>query len=153
MDRHFRELQLHQTEVALAGWKDASLAKRPLPGWARAIRDALGMSLTAFARRLAMTPAGARKLEQAEAEDVITLASLRKLAEALDCELHYALVPRTSLSQHLAERAREVALERLRPVSHSMSLEDQTVQGRSREIQVELLIRELLDGPRRDLWR
>jgi len=61
---------------------------------ARAIRDALGMSLTAFARRLAMTPAGARKLEQAEAEDVITLASLRKLAEALDCELHYALVVR-----------------------------------------------------------
>ena len=43
MDRHFRELQLHQTEVALAGWKDASLAKRPLPGWARAIRDALGV--------------------------------------------------------------------------------------------------------------
>jgi len=65
----------------------------------------LGMSAAAFARRLGMSPAGVRKLEGAEASYTITLASLRKLAQALDCELQYALVPRTSLVQHVKDRA------------------------------------------------
>jgi DNA-binding Xre family transcriptional regulator len=45
------------------------------------------MTATAFARRLGMIHAGVSKLETAEASDAITLASLRMLAEALDCEL------------------------------------------------------------------
>lgn len=148
----FRDLQLHQTDASLAAWRDAALSPAPPAGWAKAIREALGMSGAAFARRLGLTPAGVRKLEQAEARGTITLASLRKLAQALDCELKYALVPRTSLSQQLQERALEVARERLRPVSHSMSLEDQKVGGAMSDVQGELLARELLQGSRRELW-
>ena len=75
------------------------------------------MSAAAFARRLGMSHAGVRKLEAAEASDAITLASLRKLAAALDCELHYALVPRTNLEQQLHDRAESVAKERLRQMN------------------------------------
>lgn len=148
----FRDLQLRQSEALLAPWRDARLPTAPRAGWARTIRDALGMTATALARRLGMSPAGVRKLEQAEAQGVITLASLRKLAGALDCELHYALVPRSTLVQRLQDRALAVARERMAPVSHSMSLEDQAVEGSMREVQLELLARELLDGPRRELW-
>ena len=69
------------------------------------------------------------------------------------CELQYALVPRTSLEQRLQDRATEVARERIRPVSHSMSLEDQWVKGSLSNIQIELLAKEILDGSRRELWR
>lgn len=148
----FQDLQLRQMDVSLAKWRDAHLSARPPSGWSRAIRDALGMTAAALARRLGMSDAGVRKLEKAEAEDAITLASLRKLAGALDCELQYALVPRVPLAQRLQDRAMEVARERLRPVSHSMSLEDQSVQGDARNVQLELLTRELLDGSRRELW-
>jgi predicted DNA-binding mobile mystery protein A len=110
------------------------------------------MTAAALARRLGMSNAGVRKLEKAEADEVITLASLRKLANALDCELQYALVPRTSLEQTLKQRALQVARERLRPVSHSMSLEDQAVDGSLSEVQLELLAKEILDGSRRELW-
>lgn len=110
------------------------------------------MSAAAFARRLGMSHAGVRKLENAEASDAITLASLRKLAEALDCELQYALVPRTSLAQQVKERAESVARERLRPIAHSMALEDQAVQGPLTKLQLELAIKELLEGSRRELW-
>ena len=99
-----------------------------------------------------MTGNGVRKLETAEAQQVITLASLRKLAEALDCELHYAMVPRKPLATLLKERALKVASDQLRPVSHSVSLEDQSVTGRHHVDQRELLAQELLDGPRRALW-
>jgi len=110
------------------------------------------MSAAALARRLGMSPTGVRKLEKSEADDAITLASLRKLAQALDCELQYALVPQTSLEQRLQDRATEVARERIGPVSHSMSLEDQLVKGSLSNIQIELLAKEILDGSRRELW-
>lgn len=152
MNKRFQELQLRQTDALLSPWRSAQLPARPPSGWSRAIRDALGMTATALARRLGMSDAGVRKLEKAEAEDAITLASLRKLAKALDCELHYALVPRVTLAQRLQDRAMEVAIDRLRPVSHSMSLEDQAVQGDARDAQRELLASELLAGSRRELW-
>jgi predicted DNA-binding mobile mystery protein A len=91
-------------------------------------------------------------LEASEASDVITLATLRKLAQALDCELQYALVPRTSLSQQIQDRAHAVAKEQLQPIAHSMALEDQAVNGSLNKLQFDLLVRDLVHGSRRKLW-
>jgi DNA-binding Xre family transcriptional regulator len=71
----------------LARMTSLRMSPRPRSGWVKSIREALGMSASAFARRLGMSHAGVRKLELAEANDAICLASLRKIAEALDCEL------------------------------------------------------------------
>ena len=60
-------------------------------------------------QRLGITASGVRKLEQAEAADAITLATLRRVAEALDCELHYALVPRQPLRQMRWQQAQRLA--------------------------------------------
>jgi len=145
-------LTLLQVDDALARWREARLPAMPPAGWVATIRDALGMTAAAFARRLNMTPAGVRKLEKAEADQVITLASLHKLAEALDCRLEYALVPRRPLQDMLQERARQLAAAELAPVSHSMVLEDQAVQ-RSMRQQIEVLAEEILTRrPRHDLW-
>jgi len=152
MDKQFRDLQLQQMDALLETWSAAQLSARPRAGWVRAIRESLGMSAAAFARRLGMTPVGVRKLESAEASDRITLASLRKLAQALDCELQYPLVPRTSLVQQVEDRAEMVARERLRPIAHSMALEDQAVQGQQNKLQLELAIKDLIEGSRRELW-
>lgn len=152
MKNSFRDLQLQQMEGQLSVWKAAPLSARPRAGWVRAIRESLGMSAAALARRLGMSHAGVRKLENAEASDAITLASLRKLALALDCELHYALVPRTSLSQQLRDRAEVVAQERLQPVAHSMALEDQAVHEPVSQLQREYVVKALLEGSRRELW-
>ncbi|HQT82267.1 MAG TPA: mobile mystery protein A [Ferrovaceae bacterium] len=152
MIKQFRDLQLQQMDALLKTWKATQLSVRPKSGWVRAIRESLGMSAAAFARRLGMTPAGVRKLESAEASDAITLASLRKLAQALDCELQYALVPRTSLVQQVKNQAETVARERLRPIAHSMALEDQAVQEPQNKLQLELAIKDLIEGSRRELW-
>lgn len=152
MNKQFRDLQTQQMDALLETWRTAQLSARPRSGWVRAIRESLGMSAAAFARRLGMTPVGVRKLESAEASDAITLASLRKLAQALDCELQYALVPRNSLQQQVRDRAEMVARERLRPIAHSMALEDQAVQGPQNKLQLEAAIKELIEGSRRELW-
>ena len=152
MNKQFRDLQTQQMDALLETWRTAQLSARPRSGWVRAIRESLGMSAAAFARRLGMTPVGVRKLESAEASDAITLASLRKLAQALDCELQYALVPRNSLLQQVRDRAEMVARERLRPIAHSMALEDQAVQGPQNKLQLEVAIKDLIEGSRRELW-
>ncbi|MEO6875676.1 MAG: hypothetical protein ABI222_12725 [Opitutaceae bacterium] len=76
---------------------------RPAVGWIRTVRGALAISLTDLARRLKVTPPAVRSFELAEAEDRITLASLRRTAAAMDCELVYALVPRTSTPATVVE--------------------------------------------------
>lgn len=151
-NRRFRDLQLRQMDDALLPLKRANIPTMPSAGWVMAIRTALGMSAAALARRLGVTHANVRKLEQAEARGTITLASLRKLAAALDCELKYALVPRSSLAEQLHDRALDVARVRIQPVSHSMSLEDQSVDAPMSRVQAELLVKELLEGSRRELW-
>ena len=152
MNNAFRDLQLRQMDASLALWRDAHLSTRPQLGWVRAIRESLGMSAAALARRLGISPAGVRKLESAEASDAITLATLRKLAGALDCELHYALVPRKPLVEELHARAEAAAKARLRPIAHSMALEDQAVDDSLSKIQLDLEVKQLLEGSRRALW-
>ena len=101
MKNQFRDLQLQQMDAQLDKLKGIPVPPRPQIGWVRAIRESLGMSAVALARRLGITHAGVRKLESSEAAEAITLASLRKLAEALDCELTYELIPRPSLKEQL----------------------------------------------------
>lgn len=148
----FRDLQLRQMDAALTPWRNAQLGPRPPTGWVRAIRESLGMSAAAFARRVGVTHAGIRKLESAEACDAITLTSLRKLAQALDCELHYALVPRKTLAEQLNDQAEAVARKRLHPIAHSMALEDQAVEEPLQRMQLDLEAKRLLEGSRRELW-
>jgi len=152
MNKKFANLQLHQIDSALTKFRDAGLPSRPSAGWAKAIRESLGMSASALARKLGVTPSSIAKFEKAEADEKITLASLRKLASALDCELQYSLVPSKSLEEVLQERALVVAREHLRPIAHSMGLENQSIDKSASDKQLELLAKEILDGPRRNLW-
>ena len=146
-----RELLLIQVDEALSRWREAALPPRPRNGWVRNIRAALRMSGAALARRLGVTERAVRKIEMSEAEDKISLGTLRRVAEALNCELQYALVPRKPLVETLIERARTVAGLELAPVAHSMALEDQAVDDGDRR-HLDFLTRMMLTRSGRDLW-
>jgi predicted DNA-binding mobile mystery protein A len=124
---------------------------RPPRGWVRAIRDALGMTAEQLAKRLHVSQSRVSALERAEVDDSVTLATLRRAAEALDCTLVYALVPRQPLEKQLMERARAVAAEKLSRVDQTMRLEDQGVSAEELNSERERLARELAEHPRR-LW-
>jgi hypothetical protein len=67
------------------------------------------------------------ELEASEKKRAISLKSLEKAAEAMDCELIYFVVPRTSIASTFAELARihDPLLKHLRKTEHSMMLEGQ----------------------------
>src|SRR6516165_10510995 len=79
---------------------------QPVRGWIRAIREALGMSAAQLAKRLGVRQPSIVALEQSEVKGTIELATLRRVAEALDCTLIYALVPNKPLEETIRERAR-----------------------------------------------
>lgn len=133
----------------LASIKPIERFAMPPKGWVRAIRDAIGMTGAQLARRLGMTAQGIVSLERSEASGKIQLNTLRRAAEAMDCILVYALVPKTSLTQMVDHRARDIALRALRRVSHSMALEGQQVD-RDLEKRVQTYIDTALRD--RDLW-
>ena len=99
----------------------------PRRGWISDVRHALGLRLAQIARRLSVSEATVKRFEQAEANGSITLNSLRKVANAMDCRLVYAFVPRTTFEDSVQSRARLVAARRAGVVSHTMALEDQTL--------------------------
>lgn len=97
---------------------------RPQRGWLRAIREGLGLTLETVGKKLGQSRRRIQEFEDAEAKDRITLHSLRRVAAAMDCELVYAIVPKTGTISDLAER-RAQAEEDVRDVEHSMALEKQ----------------------------
>ena len=124
---------------------------RPQAGWLRAVRDALGMSTRDLAARLGVTSMAISKLEASERAGTIGVDTLTRAADALGCDVVYALVPRVPLEEQVRLQADAVARTELGPVATSMALEDQSVDIRATQSLVEDRIAELIDS--RGLWR
>jgi predicted DNA-binding mobile mystery protein A len=142
IDRRFEDIRPLMTQLA-----------RPQRGWIKAIREGLGMTSAQLATRMGIRQPSVAELEKSEAEKRVTLASLERVAEALDCRLVYMLVPNQPLSERLTKRADEMAEEQLAAVNQTMKLEKQSVANvRQREILKSRIIQALLDKPSR-LWQ
>ncbi len=153
MESRFKDLKQRQLDAGLTRWRSAELPARPPSGWIKAIREALGMPAAHLAKRLGLVPSTVLRLETSEADDTISLGSLRRAAEALDCELQYALVPRQSIAQTMKSQANKVARERMAAVVHTMALEAQATSNETVDTQVKELAESLIKGSRRELWR
>jgi predicted DNA-binding mobile mystery protein A len=124
-------------------WQQLRGFPRPPHGWVRAIREALGMTGAALASRMGTTAGAVTRLEQSEAGDRIRLDTLRRAADALECDLVYLLVPRQPLHTVVRDRARELAHWQVAAVEQTMSLEDQAT-GQTQEME-DQLAQQLLD--------
>lgn len=153
MDSRMRQLRLEQVDASVATYADLGNRRPPSHGWLKAIREALGLTERQQADRLGVSGSTLHKSESAEAEGRITLGQLRRLAEGLDCELVYALVPRKPLTQVVEDQARSIALQEVSGVAHTMSLEDQRPATDRLRKQVDQRTAELLRGRWSDLWR
>ena len=152
MAARFNELRVRQLDEALAPFRE--LRNRPVPrdGWLRTIREALGMTSRQLAARTEKSKTTVLSAERNEASGTVQLDTLQSLADALDCDLLYALVPRTSLRERLERQACMIAAETVDRVSASMELEAQGVPEEERARQIDELAEEVLRVRRRDFW-
>ena len=136
----------------LAKLRPADQWARPPRGWLRAIRDALGMTAAQMAVRLGVSQPRILALEQDEVRAAVTLKTLSRAAQALDCTLVYVLMPNQPLEEMVQKRANRVAAERIASVDHTMRLENQGLSGKDLQAERERLAAELLRGNLRRLW-
>lgn len=140
LDQKLSKLQAHELHI------------RPVRGWIRAVRDALGLTSTQLAKRLKISQPSAVEMEKSEQRGAITLETLERAAAAMNCRLIYALVPNKSLEHTLRDQAAKVAKHRLERVNHTMRLENQGVSSKTLENEQKKLSDELLRGNLRRLW-
>ncbi|MGH3521677.1 MAG: mobile mystery protein A [Mycobacterium sp.] len=143
---------LRQLDERLVPWLALTSLPQPRAGWIHAVRQALGMGITQLARRLRMKPSSVVEFEKREVGGTITVKSLRRVAEALDCTLVYALVPNSTLGETVKKQALKKVREKLGRVGHSMVLEAQSVDADEAGQQEADLVQQLLIEWPRTLW-
>ena len=126
---------------------------QPKGGWVKYIRNALGMTAEQLAKRLQLSRRRVVIIEHAEVQNETTLSTLRKVAEAMDCQLVYAIVPKTTISEIIEKQARKFVMKHLQDVSHHMKLESQSVKDKSAiEAQINDLVQQYLSKSLKSIW-
>jgi len=116
----------------------------------KSIRSQLGMSQVALAKRAGIPQSTVSRIEQGPRE--VRLTTLRKVLEAISCDLVIAPLPRGSIDSIRQKQARKIAEKQVGYLKGTMNLEDQQPDPRFLD---ELLRHEeecLLQGPNAKLW-
>ena len=148
MSNKFHKLQLETLDKKIS---KVRFQAKPKNGWARTIRSCLKMSLPFVAKKFGASPQAIFQFERGEIDETISLKTLRRLAEAIDCELHYALIPhQKSLKKTIEKRSAIKAKSIVSEVDKSMSLENQKVKNSKKSVKV--LAKDLASDLNSKLW-
>jgi len=110
------------------------------------------MSARQIGERLGLTQQSVAELERAEQTGSISVKNLRRVAEAMQCQLVYAFVPHESFESLVRQQAERLAEQLVRRVETSMSLEDQATESEAQRQRKDDLVAELLRTTPRNLW-
>ncbi len=123
---------------------------RSIKNWIEYTRKALGYTPKQLAQKMEIAVSTLHQIERNEKQDKLTIASLKKAAEAMGCEFVYAIVPIGELDQIVKtqsmKRARQIVLN----TDLHMSLEDQSVSKQDLQNQIEELAEEMALS--KNLW-
>ena len=120
------------------------------PEWVRGIRVALGMTQADLARRARVTQPHLAGIERGKIDPQVK--TLRRIFDALSCDLSLVPCPRVSISEILHDRARQVARDRLSRVTGTMAMEGQIPSEEVINQVVERRALEILHDPGEHLW-
>jgi len=121
-----------------------------VPSWVRYMRNALGMTSKQLASRMGVAVSSLNQLERQEIDDKASLQSLKKAANAMECDLIYAFVPRRPLQEIVDDQAYKRAKQIVKSSHLHMEYEDQAVSKADLKEQVDELIETLKKSKK--LW-
>ena len=100
----------------------------PEKGWIRQMREALGLTLEKLGHLCGVSTATIAQAERREIEGNLTIETLRKTAEAMNCEFVYMFAPKSDMSEFVNQSAYKKAQRILKIADLHMSLENQKVK-------------------------
>lgn len=149
MNWSLRKIRAKQIEKELSAF---SKILCPTVGWIKTIRETLGMNTRQLGERCNVTSERIIRIEADEVNGKTTLATLEKVASAMNCRLVYALVPDDGLLKFIENTALNKAHSQLKHISHTMALENQKVSETALKEQIEILKDELIKGNIKKIW-
>ena len=148
-----KHLSVHQLDDQIRQFVNGQRFDRIPQGWIRSSRTAIGMTLKQLATRLGFSVPAAKNFEMREVEEAITLASLRKIANAMEMDLVYYFKPKQdSLDDLLQIRAELKAKELMERSNHAMILENQEADNKNKSREYDRLITEIRNQKLSSLW-
>ena len=135
-----------------AAAQQLTTVRSPRSGWIAAMRNALGMSAPALAKRAGVTKAAIYQAETKEREGGVTIRHMEKLAEALGGRFVYAIVPEGGIDEMMRAQARRKAEAIIKRASAHMALEKQALSSERNNAEIERLADELMRDPPSDFW-
>ncbi len=147
-----KKLVQEQLDETLKQFSTLAAVNRPLKGWIRAIRDALGMNNRQLAQRLGVSNSRIPRIEKDEITGGLTLKTMNRVADELDCIFVYGFVPRTSLQETIRNQAVSVAKKRMKKLMHTMELEDQGLSSNENKKVLDSLVEEIINSSSAMLW-
>ncbi|QQR81940.1 MAG: mobile mystery protein A [Deltaproteobacteria bacterium] len=148
------------TRTSLKNWQiekkirllRARLSTLPKRGWIQMIREALGMSGSQLASRLSISRQALSRLEKNEFDGSISISSLERVAQALQCEVLVALIPKKTLESIIQEQAENIARKLVERSQLHMTLENQGTDRNFLERQIKTVAQELQIKNPKILW-
>jgi len=119
--------------------------------WIRLLRTYLRMTQAELAERAKITQAGLVAIESGKADPRVS--TLKRIYQGLSCHLSVEPRPQKPLEEILRDRARAVALQRLKKIMGTMALEEQGLEEEVFRKLLEKRTEEILHDPREKLWR
>jgi predicted DNA-binding mobile mystery protein A len=150
--RNMKRLIREQLGNSLQRFEPLKNLAPPAKGWVRAIRNALGMNGRQLADRMGEHRSRTTQIEQQELTGAVTIKTLRRTAEALDCIFVYGFVPKTSLEETFRTKAREAAARRLAQANQTMALEAQSLSPEENQRVLSEMVEDLVNDPPSNLW-
>jgi predicted DNA-binding mobile mystery protein A len=86
----------------LGPFETVRFLRAPKGGWIHAVRQARGLSLDAIAKRMGIHRQNVFQFEKSEEKGHILLCNLIRIAEAMDCELVYAIISKRGATANTA---------------------------------------------------
>lgn len=108
------------------------------------------MPAAELGRRMGVSQSTVVDIERNEEAGTVRLDTLRRAADALDCDLVYFLVPRRDLNEAVRDQALRVARQHRNMVAHHGRLEAQISSDEAASATESELVERLID--RRGLW-
>lgn len=135
------------TKKQIEGLRELKTQIPAIGSWIRNFRRILGMTQKQLAARLGISSPSLYQLEQNEIEGKISIKNLDRVAQAMDCELVYFLVPKQKFKKIRKEQAQKLASQFLDESSSQELLSDNPVE---KQEAIERLVEKLVQS--KHLW-
>jgi predicted DNA-binding mobile mystery protein A len=139
-------------EIIAAATQQIVKLKVPPEGWLRTNRKALQMPAKIIMQKAGIKKSELYRLEKAEVEGTLTLNKLKIMANAMDCDFHYTVIPRDEIKTLIKHKARLHAIKLVNNANIHMQLEAQNTSIAQVELQIDQVTQQLIQEMPEWFW-